>query len=61
VQVYQVVDHRKEMGVNQSYFSQTADGFSMHLDVEKVKNYDREKVIASLEQATKKLKKQLKV
>jgi hypothetical protein len=48
------------MGVNQSYFSQTADGFSMHLDVEKVKNYDREKVIASLEKATQKLKKQLK-
>jgi len=61
VQVYQVVDHRKEMGVNQSYFSQTADGFSMHLDIEKVKNYDREKVIASLEQAAIKLKKQLKV
>ncbi|MFT6101579.1 MAG: class 3 adenylate cyclase/branched-subunit amino acid transport protein AzlD [Granulosicoccus sp.] len=56
IQVYQVVDHRKEMGAGHSYFSQTADGFSMHLDVEKVKNYDREKVIASLEAAATKLK-----
>lgn len=59
VQVYQVIDHRKEMGVEQSYFSQTADGFSMHLDIEKVKNYDRDKVISSLEKAAEKLKKQL--
>jgi class 3 adenylate cyclase len=56
IQVYQGVDHRKEMGADHCYFSQTADGFSMHLDVEKVKNYDREKVIASLDAAATKLK-----
>lgn len=56
VQVYQVINYRKELGGNQSYFSQTTDGFSMHLDMEKVKNYDQEKVIKSLEQATKKIK-----
>lgn len=59
VQVYQVINHRKDMGANQSYFSQTTDGFSMHLDIEKVKNYEREKVIANLEKAVLTLKKQL--
>lgn len=56
VQVYQVINHRKELGSHQSYFSQTTDGFSIHLDMQKVKNYDREKVISTLELAAKKLK-----
>jgi len=56
VQVFQVINHRKELGSNQSYFSETTDGFSMHLDMQKVKNYDREKVIACLEVSAKKLR-----
>ncbi|ODS23511.1 hypothetical protein AB835_08355 [Candidatus Endobugula sertula] len=56
VQVFQVINHRKELGSNQSYFSETTEGFSMHLDMQKVKNYDREKVVYSLELAAKKLK-----
>ena len=56
VQVFQVINHRRELGSNQSYFSETTDGFSMHLDMQKVKNYDREKVITSLEHAAKKLR-----
>jgi class 3 adenylate cyclase len=56
VQVYKVINHRKELGSKQSYFSENADGFSIHLDLEKVKNYDREKVISALELAAKKLK-----
>ncbi len=59
VQVYQVINHRKELGSNQSYYSKTIDGFSMHLDMQKVKNYDREKVISTLELAAKKLKEKL--
>ena len=56
IQVYEVVDHRKNLGGNQSYISENLDGFSMHLDMEKVKNYDKQKVIHSLENAAKKLK-----
>ena len=56
VQVYQVINHRKELGSQQSYYSKTTDGFSIHLDMEKIKNYDREKVISSLETAAQKLK-----
>lgn len=58
VQVYQVINHRKELGSNQSYFSENAEGFAIHLDMEKVKNYDRDKVISTLELATKKLREQ---
>jgi adenylate cyclase len=56
VQVYQVINHRKELGSQQSYYSQTTEGFSIHLDMEKIKNYDRDKVISSLEAAAQKLK-----
>lgn len=56
VQVFQVINHRSELGSQQSYFSQMTEGFSMHMDVMKIKNYDREKVLSTLEVATKKLK-----
>ncbi|MBX2808597.1 MAG: adenylate/guanylate cyclase domain-containing protein [Cellvibrionaceae bacterium] len=56
IHVYEVIDLRKDLGGNQSYFSENMQGFSMHLDLEKIKNYDKEKVIESLENATKKLK-----
>lgn len=56
IQVYEVVNHRKDLGSNQSYLSETVDGFSMHLDLEKIKNYDKEKVIGSLESAAERLK-----
>lgn len=56
VRVYQVADLRKEMGKNQSYFEDRAEGFSMYLDTEKVRNYDKQKVIETLEKATSRLK-----
>jgi class 3 adenylate cyclase len=56
IQVYEVVDHRKDLGSNQSYLSESMDGFSMHLDMEKVKNYNKDKVITSLELAAKRLR-----
>lgn len=56
IQVYQVVDMRKDLGKNQSYFEQNADGFSMHLDMERIRNYDKEKVIRCLQQAAEILK-----
>lgn len=56
IQVYEVVNHRKDLGGSQSYLSESLDGFSMHLDMEKIKNYDKDKVIISLEQAAKRLR-----
>ncbi|MGQ9426124.1 adenylate/guanylate cyclase domain-containing protein [Gilvimarinus sp. F26214L] len=56
IQVYQVVDLRKHLGKNQSYFEQNTDGFSMHLDMERIRNYDKEKVIRCLQDAAERLK-----
>lgn len=55
IQVYEVVDHRKDLGSNQSYLSQTMDGFSLHLDLEQIKNYEKEQVVDSLKEAMNKL------
>ena len=56
VKVYQVADLRKDLGKNQSYFEDRAEGFSMYLDMDKIRNYDKEKVIESLEKAAEKLR-----
>jgi len=56
VKVYQVTDFRKDLGKNQTYFEDRTEGFAMHLDVEKVRNYDKDKVIEFLEKATARLK-----
>lgn len=56
VRVYVAVDLHKNLGTKQSYFEQRADGFSMHLDLDKVKNYDRERVLKTLLTAATRLK-----
>lgn len=56
VKVYQVADFRKELGNNQSFFEDRAEGFSMYLDLEKVRNYEKAKVLKALERAAEKLK-----
>ena len=56
VKVYQVADFRKDLGKNQSYFEDRAEGFSMYLDLDKIRNYDKEKVIESLEKAAERLR-----
>lgn len=56
VKVYQVADMRKDLGKNQSYFEDRAEGFSMYLDMDKIRNYDKEKVIESLEKAAERLR-----
>ncbi len=56
VRVYQVMDFRKNLGRDQNYYEENHEGFSMHLDLEKVRNYDKEKVIESLESAANRLR-----
>ena len=56
IQVYEVLGSRKELGGNQLYLSESMDGFSMHLDMLKVKNYDKDRVVAYLEKAAKSLR-----
>lgn len=56
VKVYQVVDFRKDLGTQQTYFEENAEGFSMHMDLEKIRNYDKDRVIEKLQKAVDKLR-----
>ncbi|MFI2810375.1 MULTISPECIES: adenylate/guanylate cyclase domain-containing protein [Microbulbifer] len=56
VKVYQVTDLRKNLGGQQSYLEDHAPGFSIHMDLDKIRNYDKDKVLQALEKATNTLK-----
>lgn len=56
VRVHEVVDFRKDLGKDQSWFEENTDGFSMHLDLEKIRNYEKERVLDVLQKATDKLR-----
>lgn len=56
IPIYQVVDFRRDLGSQQSFTEYEFDGFSMHLDLEKVKNYEKDRVLAALERTAKSLK-----
>lgn len=56
VKVYQVADLRKDMGKTQSFFEDRAEGYSMYLDLDKVRNYDKQKIIESLDKVTARLR-----
>lgn len=56
VKVYEVVDFRKDLGKDQSYFECNAEGFSMHMDLDKIRNYDKNAVLTQLKSALVKLK-----
>ncbi|AJQ94974.1 adenylate/guanylate cyclase domain-containing protein [Gynuella sunshinyii] len=59
VPIYQVVDFRRDLGSQQSFTEYEFDGFSMHLDLEKVKNYEKDRIVSALEKAEKLLKEKL--
>ncbi|MDO3384339.1 adenylate/guanylate cyclase domain-containing protein [Gilvimarinus sp. SDUM040013] len=56
VKVYEVAGLRKDLGRNQTYFEDRTEGFSMYLDLEKVRNYDKENVLSALGKAAEKLR-----
>jgi adenylate cyclase len=56
VRVHQVIDFRKDLGKDQSWFEDNTDGFSMHLDLEKIRNYDKERVLEVLQKAADRLR-----
>lgn len=56
IAIYQIVDFRNELGTEQSFIEHETEGFAMYLDTNKVRNYDKEKVIKALEMATQKVK-----
>ncbi|MFL0808834.1 MAG: adenylate/guanylate cyclase domain-containing protein [Agarilytica sp.] len=56
IKVYQVVDYRKDLGANQSYFEENTQGFSLHVDLNKIRNYEKDKIVDSLENLTERIK-----
>ena len=58
VRIYQVVDFRKDLGKGQTWFEENTNGFSMHMDLEKIRNYDRNKIIEILDGAIQRVKDQ---
>jgi len=56
IQTFQVTDFRQNLGNSQTYFDHRTDGFSIYMDMEKIKNYDKEKVLKMLLVIATKLK-----
>ena len=56
VQIYQVVDFRRDLGATSSYVEHELPGFSMYLDTNGIQNFDKERVIQALQQAAEKLR-----
>jgi len=56
VQVYQIVDFRRDLGASSSYLEHELPGFSMYLDTNSIQNFDKQKVIEALGQAAEKLR-----
>ncbi|EAR08687.1 adenylate/guanylate cyclase domain-containing protein [Reinekea blandensis] len=45
IPVYQVVDFRKDLGARRSFTELDLEGFSMSMDMEKIRQYDKDKII----------------
>ncbi len=56
ISIYQIVDFRTELGTEQSFIEHETEGFAMYLDTNKIRNYDKDKIIKALEMAAEKIK-----
>ena len=56
VQVWEVVDFRSDVGAQTTWIEHELEGFAMLMDINKVKNYDKDRIVRSLEAAAQKLK-----
>ena len=56
VQIFQVVDFRRDLGASWSYVEHQLPGFSMYLDTNNIKSYDKERVIKALNEAAERLR-----
>jgi len=59
IPIFEVVDQRSKLGARQSFIESEFDGFSMYVDINKIKNYDKDRVILALDKASKNLKDKL--
>ncbi|MCU1716505.1 adenylate/guanylate cyclase domain-containing protein [Pseudomonas sp. 5P_3.1_Bac2] len=55
VQIYQVMDLRRDLGASPSYVEHELPGFSMYLDTNSIQNFDKDKIVEALRHAADKL------
>jgi class 3 adenylate cyclase len=56
VDTFQVIDFRRDLGSNPSFIEHDSEGFSLYLDTQKVKSYDKDRIADALETAAKKIR-----
>lgn len=56
VPIYEVVGFRKDLGAQNSFVEEEFDGFSMYLDIDAIKNYDKENILKALQGASERVK-----
>ena len=56
VQIYQVVGLRRDLGAAPTFVEHELPGFSMYLDTNHIRNYDKDEVVKALELAARKLR-----
>ena len=55
VPIYKVIDLRRNLGLQKSYFEHDSKGFSFSLDTNSIDQFERRKIIQTLDEATQKL------
>ncbi|WP_020581432.1 adenylate/guanylate cyclase domain-containing protein [Endozoicomonas elysicola] len=55
VPIYKVIDLRRNLGLQKSYFEHDSKGFSFSLDTNSIDEFERRKIIQTLDEATQKL------
>ncbi|MEH6617182.1 MAG: adenylate/guanylate cyclase domain-containing protein [Porticoccus sp.] len=56
VRVHSAVELRRNLGKDQTYFEHLTNGFSIYMDLDRVRNYDKDKIMESLIDAANRLK-----
>ncbi|HEX4881331.1 MAG TPA: adenylate/guanylate cyclase domain-containing protein [Porticoccaceae bacterium] len=60
IQVYSVVDYRKNLGSDHPCMDYRTDGFSLFMDLDKIPNYDHNRVVIALQTAFREIQRRLR-
>lgn len=58
IPIYEVVDFRRDMGPNRSFMEHEHNGFAMYLDSDKITEKERESILAALDNAAERLRRE---
>ena len=61
VPVFEVIDHRSELGTEQSFIECSFDGFTLYADIDKIQQQDVQQVVRILENTCNKIKEDLTI